>query len=198
LGNLDGKCITILKTLITHGKELRFNELHRRVLKVDSKFSKPTFLEHLNHLMKNKYVVRKRRAKQNVTYRFNYEKFESLDSFVRYQQHIDEWLGEKEGRLSTLMSNLGTVLVIKTLQSLKIKILEALSPKKKTELYLRSLLINDLLFKSVEDWVIQKCLKDTDYCDETLEIIDEGTKDTIEGIFEGYEEIQRDLKSLVF
>jgi len=197
VGNLDVKCRTILKTLIVHGRELRFNELHRRVLEIDAEFSKPTFLLHLNHLKKSKYIVRQRKGKQNVSYRFDYEKFKYLDSFVKYRNLVNEYLAQDERGILAPISNVGQLLLVKAMQLLKYKILESLEPKRKSELYLPSLLINEMLLEPVEDWLIQKCVNDKEYCEEVLAMIDEGTKSSIDGIFEGHEEIQREFKSLV-
>lgn len=194
--NLDRKCKTILKTLIMQGRDIRFNELHRRVKKIDSEFSKPTFLFHLNHLKKGKYIVRKKKGKQNVTYGFNYEKFKYLDSFVKYQNLVNEYLNEEEGFLKGF-SNLGTLLLIKPLQSLKIKVLEYLEPKRKSELTLQSLIINELLLKPVEDWILQKCKIDEKYRKELLEAVDGLTEFNIRAIFENHEEILREIESLV-
>jgi hypothetical protein len=166
-------------------------------MKLDSKFSKPTFLEHLKHLVKNKHIIREKKGKQNVSYRFNSEKFGRLDSLVRYQNLLNEYLAEDERGILAPISNVGQLLIVRTLQLLKFRILESLEPKKKSELHLRSLIINELLLEPVEDWLIQKCVDDKNYREEVLAMIDEGTETSIKGIFEGRGEIQREFKSIV-
>ena len=64
---LDDICVEIFFTLMAY-KRLRFNELHRYLKMFGTKISKPTLIEHLKHLKKQKLISRKREAFQNVSY----------------------------------------------------------------------------------------------------------------------------------
>jgi len=63
---LDDICVEIFFTLLAY-KRLRFNELHRYLKMFGTDISKPTLIDHLNHLRKQKLISRKE-AFQNVSY----------------------------------------------------------------------------------------------------------------------------------
>jgi len=65
---IDEVCWEILFTLMAK-KELRTNQLYRSVIRFSSDISKPTFHEHLKHLIKEGFIERKEEDPQNVTYR---------------------------------------------------------------------------------------------------------------------------------
>lgn len=65
---IDDVCWEILFTLMAK-KELRTNQLYRSVIRFSSDISKPTFHEHLKHLIKEGFIERKEEDPQNVTYR---------------------------------------------------------------------------------------------------------------------------------
>ena len=69
----DNICPNIL-VLLYAKKKLRFNELYRSLRKFGTDISKPTFSDHLNHLMKKGLIKRKVEDAQNVTYRLSNEK----------------------------------------------------------------------------------------------------------------------------
>jgi predicted transcriptional regulator len=64
---LDDYCSAILM-LLWKKKEMRFNEIYRALKNKGVKLSKPTLSEHLKHLRKEKWIKRKVRGVQNVTY----------------------------------------------------------------------------------------------------------------------------------
>ena len=55
----DEYCLNIARVLLLSFGWLRFNELFRKVNEMGAKMSKPTFSEHLKHLVEKKLVVRK-------------------------------------------------------------------------------------------------------------------------------------------
>ena len=64
---LDGICVEIFFTLMAY-KRLRFNQLHRYLKKFGTDISKPSLIDHLKHLRKQKLINRKREGFQNVSY----------------------------------------------------------------------------------------------------------------------------------
>ena len=64
---LDDICVEIFFTLMAY-KRLRFNELHRTLKKFGTDISKPSLIDHLKHLKKQKLISRKREDFQNVSY----------------------------------------------------------------------------------------------------------------------------------
>ena len=64
---LDDLCVEIFFTLMAY-KRLRFNQLHRCLKKFGTDISKPSLLDHLKHLKKQKLISRKREGFQNVSY----------------------------------------------------------------------------------------------------------------------------------
>jgi DNA-binding HxlR family transcriptional regulator len=64
---LDDICREIFLTLWAY-KRLRFNQLHRTLEKFGTDISKPSLIDHLNHLRKQKLISRKREDFQNVSY----------------------------------------------------------------------------------------------------------------------------------
>jgi DNA-binding HxlR family transcriptional regulator len=64
---LDDICREIFFTLQAY-KRLRFNELHRYLKMFGTDISKPSLIDHLNHLKKQKLISRKNEGFQNVSY----------------------------------------------------------------------------------------------------------------------------------
>jgi len=64
---LDDLCVEIFFTLMAY-KRLRFNQLHRYLKKFGTDISKPSLIDHLKHLKKQKLISRKREGFQNVSY----------------------------------------------------------------------------------------------------------------------------------
>jgi len=84
---LDDTCIAIFFTLMAH-KRLRFNKLHRFLKMFGTKISKPSLIDHLNHLKRQKLISRKREDFQNVSYGLTDE----VNSLLTLpEEHIQEW-----------------------------------------------------------------------------------------------------------
>jgi DNA-binding HxlR family transcriptional regulator len=64
---LDDICVEIFFTLMAY-KRLRFNQLHKTLKKFGTEISKPSLIEHLKHLKKQKLISRKREGFQKVSY----------------------------------------------------------------------------------------------------------------------------------
>jgi DNA-binding HxlR family transcriptional regulator len=69
---LDDICVEIFLTLWAY-KRLRFNELHRYLKMFGTDISKPSLVEHLEHLKKQKLINRKQEDFQHVSYGFTDE-----------------------------------------------------------------------------------------------------------------------------
>lgn len=65
--HLDDICWEILFTLMAK-KELRTNQLYWSVIRFSSDISKPTFHDHLKHLVTQGFIERKEEDPQNITY----------------------------------------------------------------------------------------------------------------------------------
>jgi DNA-binding HxlR family transcriptional regulator len=85
---LDDICVDIFFTLMAY-KRLRFNELHRYLKMFGTDISKPSLIEHLDHLRKQKLISRKREGFQNVSYGLTDE----IDSLLTLpEEHIRKWV----------------------------------------------------------------------------------------------------------
>lgn len=97
----DEYCRKIFMVLSLDNKKTRFNELHRKLIKYDAKMSKPTLIEHLNHLIKDKVIQRKQQDKQKVFYEVNWKKFEQLQERHTCQpRHIQPYT--KRGKIQII------------------------------------------------------------------------------------------------
>lgn len=84
---LDDICVEIFFTLQAY-KRLRFNQLHRFLKMFGTDISKPSLIDHLNHLRKQKLISRKREGFQKVSYGLTDE----IDSLLNLPaEDIKEW-----------------------------------------------------------------------------------------------------------
>jgi DNA-binding HxlR family transcriptional regulator len=96
---LDDVCKEIWLTLLAK-KRLRFNQLHNSLKKLGTDISKPTLLEHLDHLVRQKLIKRKVEGFQKVSYGLT----EEIYSLIHVpQEDIARWLEalEKSENLPT-------------------------------------------------------------------------------------------------
>jgi DNA-binding HxlR family transcriptional regulator len=70
-------------------ERLRFNELRRYLKKFGTNLSKPVLADHLNHLIKQKLVSRKRKGSQNVSYGLTEEIYSLIHESP---EDLAEWL----------------------------------------------------------------------------------------------------------
>lgn len=85
---LDDICREIFFILMAY-KRLRFNQLHRTLKKFGTSISKPSLIDHLKHLKKQKLISRKREGFQNVSYGLTDEIHSLLDV---PEEDIKEWI----------------------------------------------------------------------------------------------------------
>jgi DNA-binding HxlR family transcriptional regulator len=117
--------------------EFRFNELHRTLNNFGAKMSKPTLIQHLQHLLERDFIVRKEVEKQKVTYEANWEKFEYIKKSLEHKQRIilDN---ENQKRFKSLepkeqLETLCYILALGELLRIKIELDDFLEPDKKPE-----------------------------------------------------------------
>jgi len=89
---LDDICSEIWLTLMAY-KRLRFNELHKRLKQFGTDVSKPSLLEHLNHLVERKLIERREEGFQNVSYGLTEEICSLL---LVSQEDIESWFEDLE------------------------------------------------------------------------------------------------------
>ena len=74
----DEYCKKIFITLIIISKKVRFNELYKNLPKYGARMSKPTLVEHLNHLVKKEIIQREEKNEQNVSFTINWKRFQQV------------------------------------------------------------------------------------------------------------------------
>lgn len=105
---LDSICGSIYLPLILK-KSLRYNELYRSVIKLNPKqpsgkpfVSRPSFDEHLGHLIKLKLVTKNEIGKQNVVYSLNKDALSVFSENPSDVVDIEEWINR--------INSMGTIL----------------------------------------------------------------------------------------
>jgi len=158
---MDETCMRIFLYLITHKRELRFNELHNKMNNLGDSISKPTLSDHLKHLAAKKIIIRKVIDAQNVTYKINYKKFEKFEGFL---DRVYEKSKEIENNKKTLASlpieeQVKEVLrlnSIRKLEELKLMVSHRLYHKEEDGLLLIGLQSD--YYKLPEIWLVENCL----------------------------------------
>ena len=84
----DKYCERIFMVLSIVNEKIRFNELHRKLAMYGAKMSKPTLIEHLNHLVKDEVIERDEKDKQYVSYGINWKKLKQLAKFNKLDKSI--------------------------------------------------------------------------------------------------------------
>jgi len=157
---LDEYCKNIFSVLLVSDKPLRFNELHRTLSQIGLKMSKPTLIEHLNHLRKRKLVKRKKEGKQNVNYRVNWEKLKTLQQSMKTRQMLKNLL-ENEKRFKSFpldeqITYVTNIMTLSNLYQLKVEIQAVLDPSKNFEHVVQYLFINRF-FQFFKTWLLESC-----------------------------------------
>lgn len=89
---LDNYCSAIL-ILLWREREMRFNEIFRALKIKGIKLSKPTLLAHLKHLRKKKWITRKAKGTQNVSYK--------LHESIKVPPLTENWLEKMQNNLNS-------------------------------------------------------------------------------------------------
>lgn len=132
---LDNYCTEIITVLVLSKTEepLRFNKLYEQTKKFGAKMTKPTFIQHINHLITKKLIIRKQEGKQKVTLKFNWKKFSQLmEVKEKYENMGTQLIKNKPSvNLSDTLTLVTGMLVLGDLYRLKISILNLIEPENK-------------------------------------------------------------------
>lgn len=183
----DEYCRKIFMVLSLDNKKTRFNELHRKLIKYDAKMSKPTLIEHLNHLIKDKVIQRKQQDKQKVFYEVNWKKFEQLQKGIHVSQDIYNHIQNEEKFKSLSLQDqtafTSAILDISQLFYLRICIDNILEPKNKLQNYYAFTTLNDI-YRIYPIWLFDSCKKSKENSQKIIPIIERYIKELLETIFE--------------
>ena len=185
---LDETCKKIFSLLLVSDKKLRFNELHRTLKEVGLKMSKPTLVEHLNHLKKRRLLIRKKEGKQKVFYRVNWEKLEPLGEAIKTHQALKHTLeNEKNFKsfpIDEQVTYIHNILALRNLYRLRLEILDILDPSKNFEHSIQYLFINRL-FEFFKTWLLENCHTNKTECKEkALNMIEYNIKHYTDTLFD--------------
>ena len=172
---LDEHCKNIFSVLLVSDKTLRFNELYRDLNALGLKVSRPTLIEHLHHLQSHRVITRKKEGKQNVSYRVNWEKFETLKQSIDYRQRLLHML-ENEKRFKSFPIDeqaiyVTNILTLTGLYRLNLEVQDILDPRKNFEHSLQFLLINRF-FEFFKKWLLESCRNSKENGQKTLTMIE--------------------------
>jgi DNA-binding HxlR family transcriptional regulator len=183
----DIHCRKIFMILTLDSKKTRFNELYRKLIKYNAKMSKPTLVKHLNHLIKDKVILRNQKDKQKVFYELNWKKFEHLQKGILiYQDLYGRIKDEEKFKSKSLQWQLNftrVTLTIIQLVSLEMSIYSILEPKFKLENYYASKTVQDM-YAIYLIWFYSSCKKSIEECQKLMPYIDKQIKDLIAAAFE--------------
>ena len=134
---MDEYCKKIFWFLWINEQKCRFNELYKRLKKLNVKLSKPTLITHLGHLQDRGLIVRKQEDKQNVSYSVDLEKFKHLKESLSYKEQIITRF-ENEKRFKSLsprdqLATLMDILLLSELHRVKRNMNDLLEPEKKAD-----------------------------------------------------------------
>ena len=179
---LDHYCSRILLHLIVNGKKIRFNYLHKSLIKNGVLLAKPTLSKHLKHLTQEKLVVRKVEDVQKVTYEVNHKKFRDFEENVKSIVKSRKLLVQEEQVFNSksLDDQINIVLekmTIRNLRQLKTHIELELNPSKKWEKSLELAWLANPIFRHHKGLLITKCKKNGEYGEKALKKLDEVIKE---------------------
>jgi len=170
---LDEYCLNIVRVLLLGFKKFRFNDLYRTLnSKIGFKLSKPTFSDHLKHLLDKELVIRKVEGIQKVTYIFNYQKFKDLADAVKNQESTDELdVQQKKFNSLSLEEQIQQIVystIAISLTSLRLEILNTLEPSRQLIRNLQ-LMVNSRAHHIYEKWLLENCSANKEYGQKALE-----------------------------
>jgi DNA-binding HxlR family transcriptional regulator len=171
---LDEYCENIFSLLMVTNQSLRFNKLHETLQSFGAKMSQPTLIEHLSHLRKKGFILKRKQGKQNISYQVNWEKFETLKEGITYKQTIDQNLKSKEVfeslSLDEQITTLVSISALDDLFYLKLFVLNILEPSKKPEHCFSYIFIHKLLDR-YKLWLTDTCRESKEKSKKALELI---------------------------
>jgi len=194
----DEYCLNIARVLLLSFSWLRFNELFRKVNTMGAKMSKPTFSEHLNHLVEKGLVIRKVEGKQHVSYIFNLKRFagkeEDVKELVKEEEPKEVMLARKK-HFNTLpiddqVKEILLSLFKKTLRELQLDVLSAINPDHQ---FFNNLdkMTNSQAIDPRWEALLENCSKNKDYANQVLEKITLSKDKLRKKPSETYEELKK-------
>jgi len=183
---IDIYCQKIFMVLATNNEKIRFNELWRKLNRLNAKMSKPTLIEHLKHLTENKVIQRNEEDKQNVSYEINWKKFKQLSKAKQISQDIynhiqNEKIFKSMSLLDQTAFTIG-ILTISQLLYLKISINNILEPKNKLQNYYSYTTLNNI-YAIYPKWLFDSCKKSKENNQKIITHIDKITKELLKTLF---------------
>lgn len=162
LERMDDASVNIIMALHIHGK-LRFNELYKILREYGIEKSRPTIVDRLKHLVKRKWVIRKKEGKQNVSYRLNGDKAKALKTSPQEAEEMlkrVEKVFEKGGfvKVELPLSQMIKHLTRFFLEELRAELSFRLKHPSESEIS-NYLWFRKSRYKALKDDLIQKCVK---------------------------------------
>jgi DNA-binding HxlR family transcriptional regulator len=157
---LDEQCKKILSVFLVSQKTLRFNEMHRIFNDIGLKMTKPTLVDHLNHLREKKLIIRKEEGKQCVSYAANWTKLKTHKQSLKTREFVQHHFQNKElfnsFSIKEQVTWVTNLLTLRTLYKLKLEIEDAINPRKSFEHSIQFLL-TDRFFEIFKIWLLENC-----------------------------------------
>jgi hypothetical protein len=173
---LDKYCTEIIAVLVMTKNEesIRFNKLFDKLEKFGSTMTKPTFVDHLNHLIKKKLIIRKKEGKQKVTLKFNWEKFAQLLEVKKNYENTKVQLIKSKSSVNVndILELVTGTLVLGDLYRLKFSILSLTEPENKFNHNISLCMINHFTNIPLAN-IIKICLESKEKTKLIIEAVDE-------------------------
>ncbi len=157
---LDEQCKKIFSAFLVSQKTLRFNEMYRIFNNIGLKMTKPTLVDHLNHLREKKLIIRKQEGKQNVSYAANWAKLKTYKQSLKTREFIQHHFQNKDlfntFSIREQVNWVTNLLTLRALYKLKLEIEDAINPRKNFEHNIEFLL-TDRFFETFKIWLLENC-----------------------------------------
>jgi predicted transcriptional regulator len=182
----DEYCDKIFSVLIMNNEKIRFNKLHRKLTKYGAKMSRPTLIEHLNHLIKNEIIQRNEEGKQEVYYEPNWKRFQQVATKEFNRVGLLRARNEKAFKSKSVDQQVIYTTAIETIGELfylRLSILDAVDPKNKLQNYYGYTMIRRLL-NIYCTWLVDTCKESKENSENAIKSIDRSIKTLTETFFE--------------
>ena len=194
----DEYCLNIARVILLSFGWLRFNELFRKVNELGAKMSKPTFSDHLNHLVEKKLVIRKVEGKQQVSYFFNWKKFkvkpEDVKELAKEEEPEEVMLAQKKRfnarPIDEQVKEILLSLFEKSIRELQLDVLSAINPDHQFFHNLDKMTTSQAI-NPLWEALLENCSKDKDYANQVLEKITSSKEKLKRDPSETYEELKK-------
>jgi DNA-binding HxlR family transcriptional regulator len=168
---LDEYCERIFSLLMVTNTEYRFNKLQETLTDFGAKMSAPTLIKHLKHLQKRGFIKQKIENRQNISYRVNWKKLETLKDGLKITQTINQNKKHfKSLPLDDQIVTLTSIFALGDLLYLKLYVLDILEPNKKPEHRFTYIFMNKLL-DTYRLWLLDTCKESKENSQKALTMI---------------------------